>query len=300
MNLVKRFSSTFKRVDAQDLAYFKQICNVLDSNLENYNTDWMKKYNGHSKVVLRPKAAEQVSKIMEYCNANKIAVVPQGGNTGLVGGSVPVEDEVILSTQLMNQIISFDRVSGILNVQSGCVLETLDNWLRERGYMMPLDLGAKGTCQIGGNVATNAGGLRLLRYGSLHGTILSLQVVLANGKILEMGKPLRKDNTGYDLKQLFVGSEGTLGIITGVSILAAPAPKATNVAVLGVDSFEQLQKAFIIAKENLGEIMSAFEFFDRSSLDLVVKHIDQAREPFETQSPFYVLIETQVPLVVNN
>ena len=296
--LQRRFITKYKKLDQNDIKHFQQICNTLDSNLDNYNQDWMKKYKGNSKLVLRPKTTEQVSKIMQYCNQNKIAVCPQGGNTGLVGGSVPVNDEVILSTQLMNEITSFDSVSGILNVQAGCVLETLDNWLRERNFMMPLDLGAKGTCQIGGNVATNAGGLRLLRYGSLHGTILSLQVVLANGKILEMGKPLRKDNTGYDLKQLFIGSEGTLGIITGVSILAAPAPKATNVAVLGIDSFEQLQKAFILAKQNLGEIMSAFEFFDRSSLDLVVKHIDHMREPFETQSPFYVLIETQVLLLI--
>jgi FAD/FMN-containing dehydrogenase len=114
----------------------------------------------------------------------------------LVGGSVPVKDEIILSTQLMNNIRSFDQTSGILTADAGCILEVLDNWLRERGFIMPLDLGAKGSCQIGGNVATNAGGLRLLRYGSLHGTVLSLEVVLADGTILECGKPLRKDNTG--------------------------------------------------------------------------------------------------------
>ena len=119
----------------------------------------------------------------------------------------------------MNTIRSFDSVSGIVTADAGCILQNLDNWLQEKGFIVPLDLGAKGSCQIGGNVATNAGGLRLLRYGSLHGSVLSLEVVLADGTIMELGKPLRKDNTGYDLKQLFIGSEGTLGVITGVSLL---------------------------------------------------------------------------------
>jgi D-lactate dehydrogenase (cytochrome) len=155
-------------------------------------------------------------------------------------------------------------------------------------------LGAKGSCHIGGNVATNAGGLRLLRYGSLHGTVLSLEVVTADGTIMELGKPLRKDNTGYDLKQLFIGSEGTLGIITQVSILTPPKPKSVNVCILGVESYEKVQEAFKMAKRDLGEILSAFEFFDRPCLDLVMKHVSHAaREPFEQQTPFYVLIETQ-------
>jgi D-lactate dehydrogenase (cytochrome) len=292
----------FHSIKTSDVEHFKTILNgsILTENLEKYNHDWMGTFKGQSRLVLRPKTTEQVSKVLEYCNANKIAVVPQGGNTGLVGGSVPVKDEVILSTQLMNNIISFDETSGILTAEagksfgdSGCVLESLDSWLQERGFIMPLDLGAKGTCQIGGNVATNAGGLRLLRYGSLHGTVLSLEVVLADGTIMELGKPLRKDNTGYDLKHLFIGSEGTLGVITKVSILTPPKPKAVNVAVLGLESFEAVQTAFTLAKSELGEILSAYEFFDRSSLDLVRKHLEHSREPFETQSPFYVLIETQ-------
>ncbi|KAJ3338785.1 hypothetical protein HDU91_001125, partial [Kappamyces sp. JEL0680] len=176
---------------------------------------------------------------------------------------------------------------------AGCILEVLDGWLKERGFMMPLDLGAKGSCHIGGNVATNAGGVRLLRYGSLHGSVLSLEVVLADGTIMEVGKPLRKDNTGYDLKQLFIGSEGTLGMITGVSILTPPKPTSTNVALLGLESYDSVMKAFQVAKRDLGEVLSAFEFFDRPSLDLTLKHIANARDPFETQTPFYVLVETQ-------
>ncbi|KAJ3311250.1 hypothetical protein HDV04_004159 [Boothiomyces sp. JEL0838] len=294
MNIVKRYMSTFKKITEADITHFKSILNdsVITSDLELYNNDWMNKYKGNSSVVLRPKTTEQVSQVMKYCFKENIAVVPQGGNTGLVGGSVPVNDEVILSTQLMNNIRDFDHVSGILNADAGCILETLDNWLQERGYIMPLDLGAKGSCHIGGNVATNAGGIRLLRYGSLHGTVLSLEVVLPDGTIMQLGKPLRKDNTGYDLKQLFIGSEGTLGIITGVSILTPPKPQSVTVALFGLDSYEKVLEAFKASKKNLGEIMSAFEFFDQPSLDLVKKHLG-LRDPFEGQSPFYCLIETQ-------
>lgn len=191
----------------------------------------------------------------------------------------------------MCNIISFDSTQGILVSEAGAILEKLDNFLRERGFIMPLDLGAKGSCQIGGNVATNAGGLRLLRYGSLHGTVLSLEVVLPNGTIVEMGKPLRKDNTGYDLKQLFIGSEGTLGIISKVAILTPPMPKATTVSIVGVDSYERVCQIFTKAKEDLGEILSAFEFFDRPCVDLVRKHF-ALREPLEQTPAFYVLIET--------
>lgn len=132
---------------------------------------------GYSQCVLKPKTTEEVSKILRYCNQHKLAVCPQGGNTGLVGGSVPVFDEIVLSTALMNHVISIDDISGVLVCQAGCILEDLDNKLAEKGLMMPLDLGAKGSCHIGGNVATNAGGLRLLRYGNLHGSILGIEAV---------------------------------------------------------------------------------------------------------------------------
>jgi FAD/FMN-containing dehydrogenase len=190
-----------------------------------------------------------------------LAVVPQGGNTGLVGGSVPVFDEIIISTQLMNKIISFNENTGVLVAQSGCVLENLDNHLGEcgDGYMMPLDLGAKGSCHLGGNVATNAGGLRLLRYGSLHGSVLGLEAVLPDGRILNNLSTLRKDNTGYDIKQLFIGSEGTLGIVTAVSILTTKRPRAVNVMVLGLNSYSDVLKVYKEAKRDLAEILSAFE-----------------------------------------
>ncbi|KAG2190258.1 hypothetical protein INT46_010883 [Mucor plumbeus] len=290
-------NENFKKLSDQDVDYFKTIVGeggLIHNNQDDlfaFNTDWMHKFRGKSQLVLKPKTTQQVSDILKYCNQQKLAVVPQGGNTGLVGGSVPVFDEVVLSLQNMNKIRGFDNVSGILTADAGCVLEVLDNWLGEKGYMMPLDLGAKGSCHIGGNIATNAGGLRLLRYGSLHGTVLGLEVVLPDGTILDNMSTLRKDNTGYDLKQLFIGSEGTIGVITGVSILTPHRSKAVNVALLGLNSFEDVQKAFKQSRVELSEILSAFEFWDTNALQMFKKHATP-KDVMEKEYPFYVLIET--------
>ncbi|KAM9354586.1 D-2-hydroxyglutarate dehydrogenase, mitochondrial [Pholidichthys leucotaenia] len=284
----------FSRVTEEDLTFFRKLLpgrTVTDPDLvESSNVDWLKSVRGSSEVLLRPQTTEEVSQILRYCNSRNLAVNPQGGNTGLVGGSVPVYDEIILSTSLMNSILNFDSVSGILTCQAGCVLENLSLYLEDRDYIMPLDLGAKGSCQIGGNVATNAGGLRLLRYGSLHGTVLGLEVVLADGQVLDCLATLRKDNTGYDLKQLFIGSEGTLGVITAVSILCPQKPKSVNVVFLGCESFEQLLKTFQLCRGMLGEILSAFEFLDTDCMKVLNTHLRLAN-PI-SDCPFYILIET--------
>ncbi|XP_029350434.1 D-2-hydroxyglutarate dehydrogenase, mitochondrial isoform X1 [Echeneis naucrates] len=284
----------FSQVTQEDLVFFKKILpgrTITDPDLlESSNVDWLKTVRGSSEVLLRPQTTEEVSQILSYCNSRNLAVNPQGGNTGLVGGSVPVYDEIILSTALMNNILTFDRISGILTCQAGCVLENLSLYLEERDYIMPLDLGAKGSCHIGGNVATNAGGLRLLRYGSLRGTVLGLEVVLADGRVLDCLATLRKDNTGYDLKQLFIGSEGTLGFITAVSILCPRKPKSVNVIFLGCETFEQLLQTFQLCRGMLGEILSAFEFLDSECMRLLVTHL-KLPNPI-TECPFYVVIET--------
>lgn len=164
----------FSQVSEEDIKVFERLIpsRVLTDahEIAPHNVDWLKMVRGNSKVLLKPKSTQEVSEILAYCNSRRLAVVPQGGNTGLVGGSVPVFDEIILSMSLMNQVISFDEVSGILVCEAGCILESLDKLLEEKGFIMPLDLGAKGSCHIGGNIATNAAGLRLLRYGSLHGS----------------------------------------------------------------------------------------------------------------------------------
>ena len=297
---IKR-NSKYGNLSGEHLQYFKDTLGeaaVIDGisqdatdDLEAFNGDWMKKYRGHGKLVVKPGSTEEVSKILKYCNDNSLAVVPQGGNTGLVGGSVPVFDEVILSLSRMNNIRSFDEVSGILVVDGGVILEVADQFLASKNHIFPLDLGAKGSCQIGGNVATNAGGLRLLRYGSLHGNVLGLEAVLPDGTIVDDLSKLRKNNTGYDLKQLFIGGEGTIGIITGVSILCPQRSPAVNVAFFGVSSYEKLQQAFREAKGQLSEILSAFELMDENSQKLV-RTITGRKSPLDGTYPFYCLIET--------
>lgn len=264
---------------------------IDEADLEPFNEDWMHKYKGQTRLVLKPSSTEEVSQILRYCNEQRLAVVPQGGNTGLVGGSIPVFDEIVISIARMNEIRSFDDVSGALVVDAGCILEAVDTYLAKQGYIFPLDLGAKGSCHIGGNVSTNAGGLRLLRYGSLHGSVLGVEAVLPDGTIMNDLCTLRKNNTGYDLKQLFIGAEGTLGIITKLAIHCPQRSPAVNVALFGLESYEKAQLAFREAKKQLSEILSAFELMDGKSQQIVslVKGQDK---PLEGDHPFYCLIET--------
>jgi FAD/FMN-containing dehydrogenase len=253
----------------------------------------MKKYHGQSKLALRPKTTEQVSKILKYCNERCLAVVPQGGNTGLVGGSIAVFDEIVLSLGNMNRVISFDESSGVVVCEAGCVLQHLESFVNERGFIIPLDLGAKGTCQIGGNVATNAGGLRLVRYGSLKGSVLGIEAVLADGTVLDTLNTLRKDNTGYDVKQLLIGSEGSLGVITKVAISTPRKPKSVQVAVVGVESWAKVLATCGLAQRSLTEIISAVEFLDQECLALLLSSkMPGCRDPMPDKHAFYILIET--------
>ena len=271
-------SSSKVRVDAGSLA--------------TANEDWMKKYRGRSKVLLLPSTTGEVSRVLARCNARGLAVVPQGGNTGLVGGGVPVHDEVVVNLRNMRSVVSVDRSAGVVVTEAGVVLEDLESAANARGLTVPLDLGAKGKCQIGGNVSTNAGGLRLVRYGSLRGTVLGLEVVLADGRVLDLLRTLRKDNTGYDLKQLFIGAEGTLGVITKIALVAPPRPIATNVAFAGAPSFDAAVAAMRLAKQSLGGALSAFEFLDRASLELVLRELTGTKDPLpHAKSPFYVVVE---------
>ncbi|KAI6782134.1 putative D-lactate dehydrogenase-like protein [Emericellopsis cladophorae] len=293
----------FKQLSSDDVTYFKELLGsdsaLIDglhqdaaADIEPFNEDWLHKYKGQCRLVLKPGSTEDVSAILKYCNEQKLAVVPQGGNTGLVGGSVPVFDEIVINMARMNKIHSFDEVSGSLVADAGCILETTDQYLAERGAIFPLDLGAKGSCHIGGNMATNAGGLRLLRYGSLHGSVLGLEVVLPDGTIMNDLCTLRKNNTGYDLKQLHIGAEGTIGIITKVSIQCPRRSSAINVAFFGLESFEKVQQAFREAKGQLSEILSAFELMDGKSQSMVHKVRPDSKKPLEDEHPFYCLIET--------
>ncbi|KAL9115456.1 MAG: hypothetical protein Q9227_000777 [Pyrenula ochraceoflavens] len=281
----------FQSILGSDAAVIDGLSAKSSDDLEAFNTDWMKKYRGHTQLVVKPQTKEEVSQILKYCNEHKLAVVPQGGNSGLVGGSVPVFDEIVINLGRMNKIRSFDDVSGVLVVDAGVILEVADNYLGERSHIFPLDLGAKGSCQIGGNVSTNAGGLRLLRYGNLHGNVLGIEAVLPDGTIVDDLVTLRKNNTGYDLKQIFIGSEGTIGIITGVSIICPQRSKAVNVAYFGLSSFEKVQQAYKEAKVQLSEILSAFELMDGQSQGFVHR-VTGNKRPLDGEHPFYCLIET--------
>ncbi|KZV93031.1 FAD-binding domain-containing protein [Exidia glandulosa HHB12029] len=270
---------------------------TASAELDSFNSDWMGKYRGRGNTVLKPRSTAEVARIVKYCNEHRIGIVPQGGNTGLVGGSIPVGaegQEVVLNLGAMKDVRSFDPNSGILVADAGCVLESLSTYLEPHGYIMPLDLGAKGSCQIGGNVSTNAGGLRLLRYGSLHGSVLGLEVVLPDGTVLDQLSTLRKDNTGYDLKQLFIGAEGTLGIVTGVSILTPPASASINNVLLALPHFDNVVPLYRQVRRRLGEILSAFEFFDRQCYDLVLRHGQQPALPSDevSDAQAFVLLET--------
>lgn len=289
--LTEEHVNFFKELLGKESAVIDGVTRDATDDIEPFNGDWMRKYRGHTKLVLKPGSTEEVSKVLKYCNDKMLAVVPQGGNSGLVGGSVPVFDEIVINMSRMNKIRSFDDVSGALVVDAGAILESVDGFLAEKGYIFPLDLGAKGSCHIGGNVATNAGGLRLLRYGSLHGNVLGIEAVLPDGTIVDDLSKLRKNNTGYDLKQLFIGAEGTIGIVTGVSIFCPQRSKAINVAFFGLESYEKVQKAFQEAKGQLSEILSAFELMDGHSQDLVHK-VTNNKRPLESEHPFYCLIET--------
>lgn len=300
VSLVRRASALargpFKVLTGADMARLSEICGaahvVTDADeLKPYNTDWMRRYKGRASVALLPRETSEVEEIVRYCHGQRIALVPQGGNTGLVGGSVPVFDEVVLSLKRMNRILSFDTTAGVLTCQAGCVLDALNARVGEAGHTMPIDLGASGSCHIGGNVATNAGGIRLLRYGSLRNTILGLEAVTPGAGRLDLLSSLRKDNTGLDLKQLFIGSEGMLGVITAVSILTPALLASRKVMLLGCATFDAVLGVYRAAKAALGETLSAVEFLDRASMETVIAAgvgADPLAEPHE----FYVLIET--------
>lgn len=298
-NRYKVQRGAYTRITNENLGFFEKLLGpnrviTEPAECEGYNIDYAKIVRGKSTVVLKPKGVAEVSAILKYCNDNRLAVCPQSGNTGLVGGSVPVFDEIVISMKLMNKIIDTNQAAGVLTCEAGCVLEDLSNHLAPSGLMMPIDLGAKGSCLIGGCASTNAGGLRLLRYGNLHGNILGLEAVKANGEIVDAMCTLKKNNTGYHMKHLFIGSEGTLGIVTKVAIQCPPLPKAVNVAFIGLNNFKKVLKAFQLAKNELGEILSSYEMMDRLSMDVSL-NTNGLRNPLTSKTDghdFYVLLET--------
>lgn len=243
----------------------------------SYFVDWTGKYKSEPGIVLMPESTDQVSKILQYCNNERIAVVPQGGLTGLVGGGVPKSSQqVVINMSKMDQMLNISVPDMLVSCEAGVILQNVDQYLRDRfKLMMPIDLGAKGSCQLGGLIACNAGGIRYRRYGGLHHNCAGLEVVLADGMVLNLRSCLqRKNNTGLDLKHLFIGSEGTLGVITKVDMYAAAEPEEAMAVLLNVDDWKKLVKVFAVVSDQFSPFMSAFEFWDEASEALVAKHLN--------------------------
>src|SRR5690242_20610193 len=266
---------------------FSEDASVIAPHLE----EWRSKYKGASALMLQPDSAEQVSRILAVCNETATPLVPQGGNTGLVGGQIPFAGEVLLSLERLNRIKHIDVDNQSMAVEAGVVLATAQKAARENGLFFPLSLAAEGSATIGGNLSTNAGGVNVLRYGMMRDLVLGIEVVLADGRILSSMSALRKDNTGYDLKQLFIGAEGTLGIITGAVLKLFPNPETRTTAFVAIPSPEAAVRLLAEMQSGTGGQISAFELIPRIGLDLVVHHIAGTRDPLSRPSPWYVLVE---------
>jgi FAD/FMN-containing dehydrogenase len=262
-----------------------------------YLTDWRGRYRGAAELVVRPASTEQVAEVVKRCVRERVAVVPQGGNTGLCGGSVPLAEstypgrQIVLSLARMNRIRELDAANNTITVEAGCVLASIQEAARNAQRLFPLSLGAEGSCQIGGNLSTNAGGEAVLRYGNARDLVLGLEVVLPDGRVWDGLRGLRKDNTGYDLKQLFIGAEGTLGVITAAVLKLFPWPTATATAFLGMESPQKAVELLSELRAALGDRITSFELMSRVSLALVLKHIPGTSDPLSAPYPWYLLVE---------
>jgi FAD/FMN-containing dehydrogenase len=251
-------------------------------------------YRGHALAVVRPGNVEEVGFVVAECARAGIAVVAQGGNTGLVGGGVPYGG-IVLSLARLNRVREVDAVNGTMVVEAGCVLADVHKAAEAADLLFPLSLPSEGSCRIGGNLATNAGGTAVLRYGNARELVLGLEVVLADGRIWNGLRALRKDNTGYDLKNLFVGSEGTLGIITAAVLKLFPRPKTRLTAFVGCASPQDALKLFERLRGAAGEALTAFEYMPRFALEIILRHVQGAVKPLAEEHESYALIELTSP-----
>jgi FAD/FMN-containing dehydrogenase len=266
-----------------------------ETEIAPHLTELRGRWKGRTSLLLKPATTSEVARILAICNETGTGVVPQGGNTGLVGGQIPMHGEMLLSLQRMTKIRAVSTDDDLIIAEAGVILKNAQLAADNAGRLFPLSLGAEGSCTIGGNVATNAGGVNVLRYGMMRDLVLGLEVVLADGRVLDLMRGLRKDNTGYDLKHLFIGAEGTLGIITAAMLKLFPKPSsyATAIAAISgvpvaVDLLQELQRA-------TGGLVTAFELMHRRSVDLVEEHIPGTANPLPRHEGWLVLIEVSNP-----
>lgn len=267
---------------------------LLDEiDMQGFVVEWRDKFIGKARAVVLPKSTDEVSAVVKICAATKTPLVPQGGNTSLVGGSIPFTkgDEVILSLRRMNTIREVDRLNGTMTVDAGCVLANLQQAAEDVGCIFPLRIGSEGSCQIGGNISTNAGGVQVLHYGNTREQVLGLEVVLPDGQIWDGMTSLRKDNTGYDLKQLFIGAEGTLGIVTGAVVKMYPRPKYQQVALAAIPSVEAAVEFLNLARTMSGDQVTAIEIIPRIAIDMVCRHVPNFVDPMPDKYDWQILVE---------
>jgi FAD/FMN-containing dehydrogenase len=263
-----------------------------ESDTAAHYQDWRGRYCGQGRCVVKPADTGEVSKVVALCAELGVAVVPQGGNTGLCGGAVPTAaTELVLNLSRLNRIRALDLENDTVTVEAGCVLANLQQAAREAQRLFPLSLAAEGSCQIGGNLSTNAGGVAVLRYGNMRDLVLGLEVVLPDGRVWNGLRGLRKDNTGYDLKQLFIGAEGTLGIITAAVLKLFPLPQRRATALVAVGSPGAAVELLGRMRADCGDRLTAFELIERACLDLVIRHIPNMVDPLPQRYPWQVLVE---------
>ena len=266
---------------------------TADQDKAPYLTDWRKRYTGRALAVVLPKTAQEVAKIVQLCAANQIAVVPQGGHTGFCGGATPDDSgkQIVLNLKRMNTIREIDVANQTITLEAGCILQAVQQKAAEQDFLFPLSLGAEGSCMIGGNLATNAGGTNVLRYGNTRDLCLGLEVVTAQGEIWNGLKGLRKDNTGYDLRDLFIGSEGTLGIITAAVMKLYPLPISQWTTLVAANSVASTIALLNLFQKRATSLLTGFEMMTQESLALNEKHFPQMANPLKGNPPYTVLIE---------
>ena len=264
-----------------------------DADRSPYENDWRDQWHGRAAAVVKPGSTAEVAKVVALLAGRRVAIVPQGGNTSMCGGSVPDTSgtQVVVNLSRMNRVRGVDALNNTMTVDAGCVLAAIQETAAQHDRLFPLSLGAEGSCEIGGNLSTNAGGTGVLRYGNTRELVLGLEVVLPDGRVWDGLRALRKDNTGYDLKQLFVGAEGTLGIITAAVLKLFPQPRSQATALAAVEDPSSALKLLAFLRERVGERATGFELISRICLDFVFAHIPGSRDPLAARHPWYVLVE---------
>jgi len=265
------------------------------ADIAPYVTEERDLFHGRSPLVLRPGSTEEVAAICKLANEHKIALVPQGGNTGLVGGQTPHNGEVVVSLRRLDKIREVDTASNTMTCEAGVILQVAQQRAAEVDRLFPLSLGAEGSCTIGGNLSTNAGGTTALAYGVAREMALGLEVVLADGRVLNLLSKLKKDNTGYDLRNLFIGAEGTLGIITAATLRMFPKPRAIETAFVGLKSPADALKLLAISQVEAAGTLTSFELLSEVAVDFSIRHGIDVRDPLESKHPWYVLMELSSP-----